>query len=148
MNIGISFKLRHFSFRALIIHHVTVFDKYHFRSCQHTHIVDIRQLRIVINSIKMEGKENLDVRYLEWYFWELERKAERGFLWKRKGAKKSWSDSWTWSRHANQGEYCRLRFSLGFGSYCLDNEYPLKGFKNMSKITQLFKIEAQIFKSY
>lgn len=65
VNIGISSKLRHFSFRALIIHHVTVFDKYHSRSCQHTHIVVVMQLRIVIISIKMEGEENLDDRYAE-----------------------------------------------------------------------------------
>lgn len=65
VNIGISSKLRHFSFRALIIHHVTVFDKYHSRSYQHTHILDVMKLRIVIISFKMEGKENLDVGYAE-----------------------------------------------------------------------------------
>ena len=65
VNIGISSKLRHFSFRALIIHHATVFDKYHSRSCQHSHIVDVMKLRIVIISFKMEGKENLYVSYAE-----------------------------------------------------------------------------------
>lgn len=112
VNIGISSKLRHFFFRALIIHHVTVFDKYHSRSCQHTHILDVMKLRIVIISFKMEGKENLDVGYAEWYFWEFERKAECGFFVKKNGSQRmmEWFMDATKARH--QGGHCRLSGSV------------------------------------
>lgn len=128
MNIGISSKLRHFSFRALNIHYLAVFDKYHSRSCQHTHTVDVRQLRLVIISIKMRGKK----------IWMLDIWSDTFENWNKRQSVLSCEKEWEPKNYevihgSGQGmpsgrTLQTLRFSLGFGSYCLGNEYPLKGF--------------------